>query len=103
MANGPAANIWLSYLLHFYGALHARAYIFFFKCCLQCHAAHPTLMATPGKNIVLDDKAQIVQHAQQIYQQAVIQKTMPLANMTHITDQEREVIGAWFTAGAKAQ
>ena len=71
--------------------------------CLQCHAAHPTLMATPGKNIVLDDKAQIVQHAQQIYQQAVIQKTMPLANMTHITDQEREVIGAWFTAGAKAQ
>ena len=59
-------------------------------------------MATPGKNIVLDDKAQIVQHAQQIYQQAVIQKTMPLANMTHITDQEREVIGAWFTAGAKA-
>jgi uncharacterized membrane protein len=71
--------------------------------CLQCHAAHPTLMPTPGKNIVLDSKALILQHAQQIYQQAVIQKTMPLANMTHITDQERALIGAWFTAGASAQ
>ncbi|RXZ38614.1 hypothetical protein D9O50_03635 [Oxalobacteraceae bacterium CAVE-383] len=70
--------------------------------CLQCHAAHPTLMPAPGKNIVLDSKALILQHAQQIYQQAVIQKTMPLANMTHITDQERALIGAWFTAGATA-
>ncbi|HEY4317102.1 MAG TPA: urate hydroxylase PuuD [Herbaspirillum sp.] len=71
--------------------------------CLQCHAVHPTLMPAPGKNIVLDSKASILQHAQQIYQQAVIQKTMPLANMTHITDQERALIGAWFTAGASAQ
>jgi uncharacterized membrane protein len=71
--------------------------------CLQCHAAHPTMMPTPGKNIVLDSKALILQHAQQIYQQAVIQKTMPLANMTHITDQERALIGAWFTAGADAK
>jgi uncharacterized membrane protein len=71
--------------------------------CLQCHAAHPTLMATPGKNIVLDSDALILRHAQQIYQQAVIQKTMPLANMTHITDQERAIIGAWFTAGAEAK
>jgi uncharacterized membrane protein len=71
--------------------------------CLQCHVAHPTLMPTPGKNIVLDSKALILQHAQQIYQQAVIQKTMPLANMTHITDQERALIGAWFTAGASTR
>ncbi|HWZ48844.1 MAG TPA: urate hydroxylase PuuD [Herbaspirillum sp.] len=71
--------------------------------CLQCHAAQPTLMPAPGKNIVLDSKALILQHAQQIYQQAVIQKTMPLANMTHITDQERALIGAWFTEGADAK
>jgi uncharacterized membrane protein len=71
--------------------------------CLQCHAAHPTLIPAPGKNIVLDSNALILQHAQQIYQQAVIQKTMPLANMTHITDQERALIGAWFTEGAHAK
>jgi uncharacterized membrane protein len=44
----------------------------------------------------------ILQHAQEIYQQVVLQKTMPLANMTHITDEERALIGAWFIAGADA-
>jgi uncharacterized membrane protein len=71
--------------------------------CLQCHAAHPTLMPTPGKNVVLDTDQQIIDHAQMIYQQAVMQKTMPLGNMTNITDEERAVIGAWFTAGASAK
>lgn len=68
--------------------------------CLQCHATHPTLMPTPGKNVVLDTDQQIVDHARMIYQQAVLQKTMPLGNMTAITDEERAAIGAWFTAGA---
>lgn len=68
--------------------------------CLQCHATHPTLMPTPGKNVVLDTDRQIAGHAQAIYQQAVLQKTMPLGNMTAITDEERAAIGAWFTAGA---
>ena len=71
--------------------------------CLQCHATHPTLMPTPGKNIVLDTQPLILQHAQQIYQQAVLQKSMPLGNLTHITDDERAVIGAWFMAGANAK
>lgn len=71
--------------------------------CLQCHATQPTLMPTPGKNIVLDSKEGILLHAQQIYQQTVIQKTMPLGNMTNITDEERALIGAWFTAGAETK
>jgi uncharacterized membrane protein len=68
--------------------------------CLQCHAAQPTLMSAPGKNIVLDSRERILQHAQQIYQQTVVQKTMPLGNMTNITEEERALIGAWFIAGA---
>lgn len=68
--------------------------------CIQCHAAKPTLMPVPGKGVLLDSKEHISQHAQQIYQQAVVQKTMPLGNMTNITDDERAVIGKWFEAGA---
>jgi uncharacterized membrane protein len=68
--------------------------------CIQCHAAAPTLMPTPGKGILLDSKEAILQHAQQIYQQASVQKAMPLGNMTKITDEERELIGKWFEAGA---
>jgi len=71
--------------------------------CIQCHAAKPTLMPVPGKGILLDSKDGILQHAQQIYQQAVVQKAMPLGNMTNITDDERALLGTWFEAGAKAE
>lgn len=70
--------------------------------CIQCHAAKPTLMPVAGKGILLDSKEGILQHAQMIYQQAVVQKAMPLANMTNITDAERALLGKWFEAGAKA-
>jgi len=69
--------------------------------CIQCHAAQPTLMAEPGKGILLDSKEGILQHAQQMYQQAVVQKAMPLGNLTNITDGERALLGKWFEQGAK--
>ena len=68
--------------------------------CIQCHAEKPTLMPVPGKGVLLDSREHIAQHAQQIYQQAYVAKSMPLGNMTHITDEERAVIGKWFEAGA---
>ncbi|WP_016834824.1 urate hydroxylase PuuD [Herbaspirillum lusitanum] len=71
--------------------------------CIQCHAAKPTLMPVPGKGILLDSKDGVLQHAQQIYQQAVVQKAMPLGNMTNITDDERALLGKWFEAGAKGE
>ena len=43
----------------------------------------------------------IVRHAQQIKQQAVLQKTMPLNNATQMTDEERALLGRWVDAGAK--
>jgi uncharacterized membrane protein len=40
----------------------------------------------------------IEQHAADIYQQVVVQKTMPLNNATGITDEERAALGRWFKA-----
>lgn len=71
--------------------------------CIQCHAAKPTLMPVPGKGIILDNQDGILQHAQDIYQQVVVQKAMPLGNMTNITDEERALIGKWFEQGAKSE
>jgi len=71
--------------------------------CIQCHAAQPTLMPVAGKGILLDSKEGILQHAAQIYQQAVQQKAMPLGNLTNITDDERALLGKWFEAGAKGE
>ncbi len=65
----------------------------------RCQLCHNAVLA--NKNVRLDSSEAIVSHAQQVYQQAVVQKTMPLNNATQITDAERATIGHWFEAGAK--
>ncbi|MFC5496966.1 urate hydroxylase PuuD [Caenimonas terrae] len=65
--------------------------------CYMCHGEQVQM-----KNVRLDSPEGLKAHAQAVYQQAVVAKTMPLNNATHITDAERAVIGQWFAAGAKA-
>ena len=64
--------------------------------CAMCHGPQVQM-----KNIRLDSPEGLKAHAQQVYQQAVIARTMPLNNATHITDEERAMIGRWVQAGAK--
>ncbi|MGA0610195.1 urate hydroxylase PuuD [Caldimonas sp. KR1-144] len=63
--------------------------------CVMCHNAQ-----LANKNVALHTPELIAQHAQQVYQQAVVQKLMPLNNATQITEAERALIGRWFEAGA---
>jgi len=70
--------------------------------CASCHSAAPTqagFASAPG-GVMLDTEEQTKQHAAKIYQRAVQNKDMPLANMTHMTDAERQLVGAWFEASA---
>ncbi|MBW4035332.1 MAG: urate hydroxylase PuuD [Proteobacteria bacterium] len=69
--------------------------------CAACHAAHPRLMASAPAGLMFDTAAEVQQHAALIDQQAVQAKSMPPGNITHITNEERGEIGAWFRAGAK--
>jgi uncharacterized membrane protein len=64
--------------------------------CYLCHGAQMQM-----KNVRLDSPAALKQHAQAVYQQAVVTKIMPMGNTTHITDAERALIGQWFLAGAR--
>ena len=66
--------------------------------CVMCHGP-----AMQSKNVRFDSADEVVKHAQQIYQQAVVLKTMPMNNATQITDAERALIGRWYTAGAPAK
>ncbi|MES2940521.1 MAG: urate hydroxylase PuuD [Pseudomonadota bacterium] len=66
--------------------------------CYQCHGAQLQM-----KNVRLDTPEALKQHAQAVYQQAVVAKTMPLNNATNITDAERALIGRWFEGGAKVE
>ncbi|TAM06903.1 MAG: hypothetical protein EPN70_04355 [Paraburkholderia sp.] len=68
--------------------------------CVACHSAHPTLIDTAPAGVMLDTPDEISQNAQRLYRQAVQLKVMPLANITHMTDDERQKIAAWFEGGA---
>lgn len=73
--------------------------------CVTCHSQSPTFtgITQPPAGVVLTSPAGIIQNAQRIYQQVVVTRIMPLGNATGITDEERAVIAAWVSAGAKAQ
>jgi len=63
--------------------------------CALCHNAQ-----VQQKNVALHTPELIKQHAQAVYQQAVVLKLMPMNNATQITDAERALIKRWFDTGA---
>lgn len=64
--------------------------------CVMCHNAQ-----LANKNIQLHTTELVAKHAQEIYQQAVVMKLMPLNNATQMTDAERALVRQWFEGGAK--
>lgn len=71
--------------------------------CVPCHAERPTNRAfpIPPKGIVLETAEQMVRHAGRIRVRAVVERTMPLANMSGMTDSERDILGRWVDGGGK--
>jgi uncharacterized membrane protein len=59
--------------------------------CVLCHNAQ-----LANKGVMLHSAELIQSHAQQIYQQAVVLKAMPMNNATGIKDEERAVLKRWF-------
>ena len=64
--------------------------------CYQCHGAQVQM-----KNVRLDSLEAVQLNAQNLYQQAVVSKQMPMNNATGITEAERALLGQWFLAGGK--
>jgi len=70
--------------------------------CANCHAAKPSNedFDAPPKGVKLETAAQIVREKTRIRQQTVDTKTMPLGNMTEMTEEERLLLGRWIAQGA---
>ncbi|WP_375280803.1 urate hydroxylase PuuD [Pseudooctadecabacter sp.] len=72
--------------------------------CSMCHAREPfwsdTLHWAP-KGVLLETPTDIAQNARAIYLQAGISHAMPPANVTYITDAERQTLAAWYTAAGQ--
>jgi uncharacterized membrane protein len=66
--------------------------------CAMCHGEQLQM-----KNVRLDSPQGLKLHAQAVYQQAVVARTMPMNNATGMTDAERALLAQWFQAGAKVE
>jgi uncharacterized membrane protein len=72
--------------------------------CGTCHSRTPSAagFASAPAGVMFDDPASIRRLSMRIYERAVVTKTMPLANMTGITEAERAVLARWVEHGAPA-
>lgn len=71
--------------------------------CVGCHATHPAITTfgpTPG-GVQFDTPERIRSLAERIKIRAVTTKTMPIANHTQMTEEERAILGRWIDQGAK--
>ena len=71
--------------------------------CATCHSDKPTQpgFATAPAGVMLHTPELLRQHAARVYQQTVQLKSMPMGNLTNMTDEERSLVAQWYEAGAK--
>lgn len=73
--------------------------------CSMCHTAEPVWagIAAAPKGVKLDNPDDIKLHAKLIAINAARSSAMPPGNVTEITPEERQILAAWFAAGAPGQ
>ncbi len=71
--------------------------------CISCHASKPTnpAFAAPPVGMIFDTPLHVQTHKDRILVRACETKTMPLGNMTGMTDDERAMLGRWIAEGAR--
>jgi len=65
--------------------------------CVNCHAPVPEFAGFTAAplGVELDSQKKLLQHAERVYQSVVILRTMPLGNLTRITEPERQQFSTW--------
>jgi len=71
--------------------------------CSVCHSATPSspMFSAPPAGLMLDTPEQIKAQVAKIHAQSVASQVMPLGNITQMTQEERDLIGAWIDQGAQ--
>jgi uncharacterized membrane protein len=66
--------------------------------CSTCHAAKPTHAGFPAPplGVILEDEHSLETQASRVYQSTVATRTMPLGNITGMTDEERDLLARWY-------
>ncbi|WP_018237430.1 urate hydroxylase PuuD [Ensifer sp. BR816] len=71
--------------------------------CSMCHAREPGWegIVVPPKGVILESDGNIVEHAREIYLQAGRSRAMPPANVTGVTEEERQLLATWYETAVK--
>jgi len=66
--------------------------------CTGCHSNSPAVsgFAAAPLGLAFDDEQQVEIQAQRIFQATVTTRTMPLGNMTGMSEEERDVVARWY-------
>ena len=76
----------------------AEAFVLVKKHCTVCHAEKPTqpgFVAAPN-GLLLETPQQVLQRLADIKQRAVLTESMPLGNMSAMSNEERLMLGGWI-------
>ena len=74
--------------------------------CVGCHAEIPVQsgFTAPPLGVVLENVQNLETLAPQVYQSVVVTRTMPIGNLTGMTDEERDLLARWYAGlGEKGQ
>jgi uncharacterized membrane protein len=66
--------------------------------CFQCHSQSPTddFYKTAPNNVILETENQIRSLASKVHLHVVLARSMPLANKTLMTEEERNIVERWL-------
>jgi uncharacterized membrane protein len=66
--------------------------------CVSCHAAAPSYpgFASPPLGLVLEREEELEQAGPRVFQAVVITRTMPLGNISGMTEEERDLLAQWY-------
>ena len=73
--------------------------------CVSCHAAkpdHPGFAAAPLGVLQKGEEAVNLQ-ALVIYNAVIVKRSMPLANITQMSDEERDLIARWYAGRMRSK
>lgn len=88
-AGGPA---------HAFAVPDEQAFAIVERRCTTCHSEHPTnpSFPEPPSGVKLDSPERLKAMAARVQVRAIETRTMPLGNLTGMTDAERDTLGAWL-------
>jgi uncharacterized membrane protein len=66
--------------------------------CTECHSATPrsTMFSSAPSGLVFDSIDDAKKVTDKMFNRAIVTKDMPLANLTHMSDEERQTLAIWL-------